>query len=424
MRSYLQTSAFRLLTITACWGAASADAHPTPSYPYVEPAEYCLYTSRKEAISDSLQQSSQISVQQLKPVHFVRDVMQPLGMPVVSTFHQLREHPFLNLHAKNATGLEAVGDFFLAPSRYLFAGKTVKLDQEGERSFEIEQSFHYHRMHWLKTTVFLTVLPVTSCLGATLKGISYLFPKVRRKQRMIRAGLKAALVQSHSEEYRDAGIGQFHSESYIPCLHYKRPSILSKKQRAEIRALKDVVEILDQHGIVHWIDFGTCLGAYRYGGIIPWDWDIDLSILLPDHDNVKRVLSQLDPKKYQIQDWSSYSNPKTFLKLYVKETKNFIDITHYQIDPEKKETSYFFTYLNSPFPDSWKKDELKGLKPVKFETLFPLKRANFDGVLVWAPNDVETYLKSKYNNNLEPSNVWDEEAQCYRKVENHPYWLQ
>ncbi|MBS0651928.1 MAG: LicD family protein [Verrucomicrobia bacterium] len=423
IKSQLQISALQVILIAGCCATAHAQENPTDSETSYSASDAPAATAESKPSSIAKSPNApQNGVQQIKPVHIVRDVMQPLGMPVVTSFHNIRENLFLNMHTHNASGLEAIGDFFLAPSRYLFAGKTVKLLEEGHLPFELEQSFHYHTMHWLKTTLSLVVLPVTELIGAALKGLSYLSPQVREKHRLIRSGLKAAIVSSNIEKYREMGISKLYSNDHIPCLHYKRPSILTKKQQVEIQAFKDVANILEKHDIVYWVDFGTCLGAYRYGGIIPWDWDIDISILLPDHDNVKRVLSQLDPEKYQIQDWSSYSNPRTFLKLYVKETKNFIDIMHYKLDEEKKEASYFFTYQHSPMPHSWKKDELRGLKPVKFETLFPLKKANFDGLTVWAPNDVETYLKSKYDNNLEPSNIWDEEAQCYRKVENHPYW--
>ena len=56
---------------------------------------------------------------------------------------------------------------------------------------------------------------------------------------------------------------------------------MTKKQTVEIGAFKDVVTLLEQHNIIYWVDFGTCLGAYRYGGVIPWDWDTDISISFP-----------------------------------------------------------------------------------------------------------------------------------------------
>ncbi len=430
IRSQLQICALQTALIAVCNCAAHAQEDDSSSeMPHSKPKtltanaliemEAQPTNLASKATSPS---STQKGVQQIKPLHFIRDVMQPLGIPVVTSFHKIRENLFLNMQTKNATGLEALGDFFLSPSRYLFAGKTAELLKDSRFQLKIEQSFQYDRMHWLKTTLSLTVLPVTELIGTALKGLSYLSPQVREKYRLIHSDLNSAIVHSNIEKYREIGIPKLYSDDFIPCLHHERPSLLTTKQQAEIQAFKDVINIFEKNNIVYWIDFGTCLGAYRYGGIIPWDWDIDISILLPDHDNVKRILSQLDPEKYQIQDWSSYSNPRTLLKLYVKETKNFIDIMHYKIDEENKETSYFFTYQHSPMPHSWKKDELRGLKPVKFETLFPLKKADFDGLTVWAPNDIETYLKSKYDDNLEPSNIWDEKAQCYKKIENHPYW--
>jgi phosphorylcholine metabolism protein LicD len=356
------------------------------------------------------------------PTDFVRDVMQPIGVPVVSSFHRIREHLFLNTKYENGTLLETLGDFFLTPSHYLFAGKKIHFKDPDAHDYEVVQRFNYRQLHWLKTLVSIIALPIGQVVGASLKGLAYLSPEVRSRHSKIKQTLTSALVNSCHEIYRQKGLSAFHCDEYIPCQSHKRPSHLTKKQKIEIQALKDMTELLDAHQIIYWIDCGTCIGAYRYGGIIPWDWDIDISILLPDHDNVKKVLSQLDPNKYQIQDWSSYSKPKTFLKLYVKETKNFIDIYHYDINEKERTVSYFFTYLESPFPYSWKKAELKCMPPLKYEEVFPLKKAKFDHLTVWAPNNVVAFLQSKYGQNLDPTMVWDEETKTYKKVEDHPYY--
>jgi hypothetical protein len=257
-------------------------------------------------------------------------------------------------------------------------------------------------------------------VGTTLKGTSYLFPEVRRRHRKIqRAQIPLC---SHLKEYQHKGIPSFHEEEFIPCQGHQRPSQLTHKQKVEIQALKTITELLDTHQILYWIDCGTCLGAYRYGGIIPWDWDIDISIMLEDHENVKQLLSTLDPSKYQIQDWSSYSKPKTFLKLYVKETHNFIDIYHYKINEEEKTIGYLFTYIDSPFPQSWKASELKCTKPLNFAQVFPLRKAKFDNLIVWAPQDAVSFLQSKYGTNLDPTMVWNAETKTYTKVEDHPFF--
>lgn len=351
---------------------------------------------------------------------FLRDVMMPIGLPVVSTYHAVRENVFLNTRKLDETVLESVANILLAPSQYLFAGKT--LITKGADDYEVVQSYHYDHLYWLKTITSLIVLPVSEVLGSACKALAYLSPEVRNEHEKIQRALKSTIVRSHLDEYERKGLPSLFCEESIPCQGHKRPSQLTKNQRVEIQAFKEIVELLEANNIVYWIDCGTCLGAYRYGGIIPWDWDIDLSIFMYDHDNVKKLLSTLDPEKYQIQDWSSYDKPKTFLKLFIKETNNFIDIYHYDINEKDQTVGYVFTYIDSPFPDSWKKVELTCVERLKYEDIFPLKWAKFDHLKVRAPHNVVTFLQSKYGENLDPAKVWDEEAKTYRKVPNHPYY--
>ncbi len=352
----------------------------------------------------------------------LKDLLQPLGMPLVSTYYGARENVFLNIRYANENPIEATGNALLIPYRYLFAGKNARIENRQTGDCDVKQCYTYRKFHWLKTPLAFAALPVSLVLGSTVKAIAYLSPGTRKRHKMIRESMKAPKVVSCLAMYKSMGISDFHSDEWIEPLRLARPSNIIKKHKLEMEALKAVTKILEKNNIIYWIDCGTCLGAYRYGGFIPWDDDIDLSILLPDHENVKRLLLGLDPKKYEIQDWSSYEHPNTFLKLYIKETKTLIDLYHYKIDAQNKTAAYFYTHLNSPFPAKWKKSEIVMMKPLSFETIFPLKKVNFDGVEVWAPRDIVTFLKSKYGENLEPTMVWIPETRTYQKVEGHPYW--
>lgn len=56
-------------------------------------------------------------------------------------------------------------------------------------------------------------------------------------------------------------------------------TILRKAQLRMLEILVQVSSICDKHSIPYWIDYGTLLGAVRHNGFIPWDDDLDISIL-------------------------------------------------------------------------------------------------------------------------------------------------
>lgn len=308
---------------------------------------------------------------------------------------------------------------FLAPSRYLFGGKTVSLV---DGKCEATPSFHYEKYDLAKTALFVLALPICEVLGCTLKGLSFLSKETRQEYATIKQSLCDITLSSKFNFYRRVGISNLHSKNLAPCLALVRPTILSEVHQKEVNAFREVSELLNEHGIVFWLDCGSCLGAYRYGGMIPWDSDIDIAILSPDHLNARKVLSKLDPERFQIQDWSSYNYPQTFLKIYLKETKTFIDIYQHDIDPEKRTLAYFYTFKDSLIPDSWKKGELAMTKPVPYDIVFPLHQATFDGIVTWVPNQLENYLHYEFGPNLSPTMVWDEKTQAYLKFKDHPYW--
>jgi lipopolysaccharide cholinephosphotransferase len=64
-----------------------------------------------------------------------------------------------------------------------------------------------------------------------------------------------------------------------------------------LNLLKNVTNVLDDNDIEYYLDFGTLLGAVRDKGFIPWDNDIDISLLdAKDYKKIPSILEELKNK--------------------------------------------------------------------------------------------------------------------------------
>ena len=59
---------------------------------------------------------------------------------------------------------------------------------------------------------------------------------------------------------------------------------MQKIQEMLLDMLKEIDEICSANGIKYFIDGGTCLGAVRHEGFIPWDNDADI-VMTEDNYN-------------------------------------------------------------------------------------------------------------------------------------------
>lgn len=58
-------------------------------------------------------------------------------------------------------------------------------------------------------------------------------------------------------------------------------------QEASYTVLKRIDTICREHSWIYFLAYGSLIGAYREGGIIPWDDDIDIMMPRPDFDRFK-----------------------------------------------------------------------------------------------------------------------------------------
>lgn len=99
-------------------------------------------------------------------------------------------------------------------------------------------------------------------------------------------------------------------------------TLLRKAQLRMLDILIEVDKICRKHNIPYWIDYGTLLGAVRHSGYIPWDDDLDISMMKEDYDRFLFVASSELPKQFVVQNVNTEKYcPLTFTKIVDTKSK-------------------------------------------------------------------------------------------------------
>ena len=122
---------------------------------------------------------------------------------------------------------------------------------------------------------------------------------------------------------------------------------------------KDVAKLCDKHSLTYMMSGGTCLGAVRHKGFIPWDDDLDIMMPRRDYDKLIHLLEagELGPK-YEY----SYPNRKTdantiFLKIFRKNSK---DIEIHNVNTPFPKGIYLDVFALDTVPKSKLAQKIKG----------------------------------------------------------------
>ncbi|HJJ41721.1 MAG TPA: LicD family protein [Methanocorpusculum sp.] len=97
---------------------------------------------------------------------------------------------------------------------------------------------------------------------------------------------------------------------------------LDEVKQVQLNILKSVDKFCRENNIKYFLDFGTLLGAVRHKGYIPWDDDIDISMLRKDYE---RFLSEFNKDRNDsLYALSHRIDPKyslDFCKIHDSKTK-------------------------------------------------------------------------------------------------------
>jgi len=203
-----------------------------------------------------------------------------------------------------------------------------------------------------------------------------------------------------------------------------------------IKLLKTVTNELEKNNIEYYLDFGTLLGAVRDKGFIPWDHDLDISLLNEeDFKKIPKILKNIRLKYgYRPYMWTFKESLEKIKRGRLKRNKKFkdidvyfTDINNYQI--AKVRTNKFFLFgkghicLDIFFKYTYN-DKLNWMA---FGSIYSTSTKNIKNGLTkiklydhefYIPKDYDKYLEELYGNWQEPKKEWTQKEHKALDVDN------
>lgn len=152
-------------------------------------------------------------------------------------------------------------------------------------------------------------------------------------------------------------------------------------------------DFMKEHSLTYWIDFGVLLGAIRHHGqLIPWDYDLDVSMLEEDWQRMEEIL-----KTRLVEEGKGVVTDNPFRvkfecagcwRFYYHDC--WVDILKCKLSRDKK-------YIVSMLPEDCKMGEVYPDHPT--EDVFPLNIVEMYGIHdVPVPNNPHGYLARIFGN--------------------------
>lgn len=210
-------------------------------------------------------------------------------------------------------------------------------------------------------------------------------------------------------------------------------------QLANLALLKELDFVCKKNHLQYWLDFGTLLGAIRHKGFIPWDDDIDVSMMRDDYNKIIEAFNTSSRNSDIYAEQTYLGKGQTIIKVKHKKCPHlFVDIfphDYANCNLDKKERIQKTKKLhdirqkmnkekcldNSPailnkienlnkeiIPDVYveQSDIQCGLEyaytePLwiyKYDTVYPLKEISFEGFMAMCINKPQEYLSEIFGN--------------------------
>jgi hypothetical protein len=169
-----------------------------------------------------------------------------------------------------------------------------------------------------------------------------------------------------------------------------------------------VATCLNEMGVVHWLEGGSLLGAFREDGtLLDWEDDVDLSVLLDEDMTWKRLAAGLSERGARDGYYVDLFEKKGFISISFDPPKQWpFRWERYRLRGEIRADVIIYRQAVSHGETVLERQSHKGAMPatesgsygVPLEIVLPTSTIPFLGKKIACPNQTEEYLSILYGN--------------------------
>ncbi len=179
-------------------------------------------------------------------------------------------------------------------------------------------------------------------------------------------------------------------------------TVLRQTQLALVRLLFIFDKICRRHGLKYWMIRGSLLGTVRHAGIIPWDNDLDISMLNEDFERFRIVSHELPDDVF----FQNRSSDKEYAKYSRRASGKLKDNAGCYGYCARKGCKHHDGLQLDIFVIDVNNQGLFGgyafMKGIYLRNVFPLKELQFEGFPVFVPYNYKYFLERKYGDYMVP----------------------
>ena len=90
---------------------------------------------------------------------------------------------------------------------------------------------------------------------------------------------------------------------------------ISLYKKLLLDTLRYTIDFLEKHQLRWFVGYGSCIGAVRHNGLIPWDDDVDLIMPREDYNKMISLGEELKGSGYELTSWYSHNTMIPFAKI-------------------------------------------------------------------------------------------------------------